>query len=75
MPDDLKVVDITDLAKKLNAIAQTGLTYARDVFDRERYEALQQMAVELIGSRFDLDAKTWNHVSEIVLLSSAKVKF
>ncbi|WP_313128269.1 NUDIX hydrolase [Pseudescherichia vulneris] len=65
MPDDLKVVDITDLAKKLNAIAQTGLTYARDVFDRERYEALQQMAVELIGSRFDIDAKSWNHVSEI----------
>lgn len=65
MSNDPKVIDITVLAQQLNAIAQTGLTYAKDVFDRERYETLQQMAVELIGSRFDIDAKTWNHVSEV----------
>lgn len=65
MPNDLKVIDITVLAQQLNAIAQTGLTYAKDVFDRERYETLQQMAVELIGSRFEIDAQTLNHVSEV----------
>ena len=65
MSNDPKVIDITVLAQQLNAIAQTGLTYAKDVFDRERYETLQQMAVELIGSRFDINAETWNHVSEV----------
>jgi len=65
MSNDQKVIDITVLAQQLNAIAQTGLTYAKDVFDRKRYETLQQLAVELIGSRFDIDAKRWNHVSEV----------
>ena len=34
-------------AQRLQAIAQTGLTYARDPFDRERYEELRGMAVEM----------------------------
>jgi ADP-ribose pyrophosphatase YjhB (NUDIX family) len=34
-------------AERVQAIAQTGLTYARDPFDRERYEELRAIAVEL----------------------------
>jgi ADP-ribose pyrophosphatase YjhB (NUDIX family) len=34
-------------AERIQAIAQTGLTYARDPFDRERYEELRAIAVEL----------------------------
>jgi len=34
-------------AQRIQAIAQTGLTYARDPFDRERYEELRGIAVEM----------------------------
>jgi ADP-ribose pyrophosphatase YjhB (NUDIX family) len=34
-------------AQRIQAIAQTGLTYARDPFDRERYEELRRIAVEM----------------------------
>ena len=34
-------------AQRLQAIAQTGLTYARDPFDRERYEELRGIAVDM----------------------------
>jgi ADP-ribose pyrophosphatase YjhB (NUDIX family) len=34
-------------AQRIQAIAQAGLTYARDPFDRERYEELREIAVEM----------------------------
>jgi len=34
-------------AQRIQAIAQTGLTYCTDPFDRERYEELRAMAVEM----------------------------
>ena len=34
-------------AQRLQAIAQTGLTYARDPFDRQRYEELREIAIEM----------------------------
>jgi ADP-ribose pyrophosphatase YjhB (NUDIX family) len=34
-------------AQRIQAIAQAGLTYARDPFDRERYEELRGIAVEM----------------------------
>ncbi|WP_127491146.1 NUDIX hydrolase [Paenibacillus glycanilyticus] len=36
-------------AKQMQAIAQTGLTYAKDVYDIERYEALRQMSIEILA--------------------------
>lgn len=33
----------------MQAIAQTGLTYAKDVYDIERYEALRQMSIEILA--------------------------
>jgi len=34
-------------AQRLQAIAQTGLEYCRDPFDRERYEAIRHIAADL----------------------------
>jgi len=44
-------------AQRLQALAQTGLTYARDPFDRERYEELRSMAVEMASSRLGAPAE------------------
>ncbi|MFK3710399.1 NUDIX hydrolase [Leclercia adecarboxylata] len=64
MPEAVKDNDINALYQKLNAIAQTGLTFSKDVFDTERYESLRQIATELMASRFDIDPKTLHHVTE-----------
>jgi len=64
MPEALKDNDINTLFQKLNAIAQTGLTYSKDVFDQERYEALRQIATALVGTRFNIDGETLHHVTE-----------
>ncbi len=47
-------------ARKLQALAQTGLTYAQDGYDRERYEALRQIAAEIMaaGSSPPIDPRT-----------------
>lgn len=34
-------------ARQLQAIAQTGLTYTKDVYDKERYEAIRRIAAEM----------------------------
>ena len=35
--------------KELQAIAQAGLTYSTDVFDRERFEMIRDMSVEMMA--------------------------
>ncbi len=40
-------------AQQVQAIAQAGLTYARDPYDRERYEQLRTLAVEIAASATD----------------------
>lgn len=42
-------------AKRLQAIAQNGLTFARDPFDVERYEAVRQIAAEIISAGSSAD--------------------
>jgi ADP-ribose pyrophosphatase YjhB (NUDIX family) len=37
-------------AERVQAIAQTGLAYARDPYDRERYQELRGIAVEMAAS-------------------------
>ncbi|AIR63237.1 ADP-ribose pyrophosphatase [Cedecea neteri] len=64
MPDFIKETDIHIVAQKLNAIAQNGLTYAKDVFDKERYETLRDIAEDLLHSRFNIDSETLNPASE-----------
>ena len=40
-------------ARELQAIAQTGLTFSRDPYDRERYEALRALAAKMLAARTD----------------------
>ncbi|MFH1907452.1 MAG: NUDIX hydrolase N-terminal domain-containing protein [Chloroflexota bacterium] len=46
-----------DWAKSLQAIAQNGLTFSQDPFEIERYEAVRQVAAEMMaaGSGADLE--------------------
>jgi ADP-ribose pyrophosphatase YjhB (NUDIX family) len=40
-------------AQRIQAIAQTGLTYAGDPYDRERYEELRRIAAEMAVTSLD----------------------
>jgi ADP-ribose pyrophosphatase YjhB (NUDIX family) len=40
-------------ARELQAIAQTGLTFCRDPYDRERYETIRQLAARIFAARTD----------------------
>ena len=37
-------------AREIQAISQTGLTFSRDPFDRERYVRLRELAAEILGA-------------------------
>ncbi|HMJ22738.1 MAG TPA: NUDIX hydrolase N-terminal domain-containing protein, partial [Terriglobales bacterium] len=37
--------------KRLQAIAQTGLTYAKDEYDIERYRNVRQVAAEMLAAK------------------------
>ena len=39
-----------DWARRLNAIAQNGLTFASDPFDRERYTSVRNIAAEIMAA-------------------------
>jgi ADP-ribose pyrophosphatase YjhB (NUDIX family) len=43
-------------AQRVQAIAQTGLTYSRDPFDRERYEELRGIAVAMAAGALGVPA-------------------
>jgi ADP-ribose pyrophosphatase YjhB (NUDIX family) len=38
-----------DWGKQIQAIAQIGLTYTKDIYDIERYEALREMSIEILS--------------------------
>jgi ADP-ribose pyrophosphatase YjhB (NUDIX family) len=42
--------DLLRWAQRIQALAQVGLTYAQDPFDRERYEELRRMSLEMAAS-------------------------
>jgi ADP-ribose pyrophosphatase YjhB (NUDIX family) len=42
-------------SKRLQAIAQNGLTFAHDPFDIERYGAIRQIAAEMLAESSDLE--------------------
>jgi len=45
------------IAREMGALAQTGLTFSKDPFDRKRYERLRELSAELLaqGSAPDYD--------------------
>ena len=42
-------------ARELQTIAQAGLTYAKDAFDIERYEAIRLMSAEIVAAQSNTD--------------------
>ncbi|KMJ59511.1 ADP-ribose pyrophosphatase [Bacillus sp. LL01] len=40
-----------DWAKQIQAIAQAGLTYSKDIYDIERFEQLRSMSVEMMSEQ------------------------
>ncbi len=42
--------------RRLQAIAQTGLTYAGSAYDTERYEEIREIAAELMAAHFNASA-------------------
>lgn len=54
MTERLTDNELTVISQRLQALAQTGLTYTQDVYDRERYESLMLIAQRLLSARFDL---------------------
>lgn len=53
--EPLQKTNRPDWSIRLQAIAQTGLTFARDTYDIERYEAVREIAAEMIAASTDLD--------------------
>jgi ADP-ribose pyrophosphatase YjhB (NUDIX family) len=45
---------ILDWARELQAIAQNGLAFTRDVYDRERYLKLQDLAAKMLAAELDI---------------------
>lgn len=45
---------ILEWAKELQSIAQAGLFYGKDVFDRERYQRIREIAAQMLAMRADL---------------------
>lgn len=45
---------ILEWAKELQSIAQAGLYYGKDVYDRERYQRIRDIAAHMLSMRADL---------------------
>ena len=43
-----------DFAMRIQSIAQAGLQYGKDPYDKERYEELRKIAVEMIATKTDI---------------------
>ena len=54
MTEANQVPKLLDWARRLQAIAQTGLAYGEPhVYDRERYEQVRQIAAEMLATDGD----------------------
>lgn len=42
-------------ARELQSLAQYGLRYAADVYERKRYERIREIAAEIVSSKADVD--------------------
>ena len=52
-----------DWFQRLQAIAQTGLTYAADPYDIERYEQIRKVAV--MSDDFPTEVRSINHFQKV----------
>ena len=51
-----RTATLLEWARKLQALAQNGLTFSRDPFDRERYTQLQELAVQMLSTELAIPA-------------------
>ncbi len=64
------ITDETSLAaigQKLQALAQTGLTYTKDRYDIERYQELRDIAAQLLARQFSMNKATLLEQSKLQL--------
>lgn len=45
---------VLDWAVRVQGIAQAGLAYGRDVYDKERYEQLRSIAAEMVAEKTEI---------------------
>lgn len=50
------------IAKRINSIAQTGLAFTKDKFDKERYTELMDLSIEIIHNITDIDSSKLDFV-------------
>lgn len=48
---------LLDWAVRIQAIAQAGLTYGKDVYDKERYEQLRAIAAEMVAEKAEISVE------------------
>ena len=53
----MKTSDFVKYLQRMIAITDTGLTFTKDTFDRERYEDLRSLLGEMLSQVSDLDAE------------------
>ena len=49
-------------AIELQSLAQAGLTYGKDVYDRERYERIREISAEIISHMSEIPTETVKHL-------------
>ena len=49
-------------ARKIQALAQTGLEYSENPYDRERYQELRELASGMMGNASDIPAHHWRKI-------------
>ena len=64
----MKPNDFAKYLQRMIALTDTGLTFTKDPFDRERYEDLRSMLSEMLNQASDLDAE---EVAEVLKPTSA----
>ncbi|CKB00227.1 NUDIX hydrolase N-terminal domain-containing protein [Streptococcus pseudopneumoniae] len=64
----MKTSDFVKYLQRMIALTDTGLTFTKDPFDRERYEDLRSMLSEMLNQASDLDA---DEVAELLKPTSA----
>ena len=64
----MKTSDFVKYLQRMIAITDTGLTFTKDTFDRERYEDLRSLLGEMLSQVSDLDAE---EVAEVLKPTSA----
>ena len=64
----MKTSDFVKYLQRMIALTDTGLTFTKDPFDRERYQDLRSLLSEMLNQASDLDAE---EVAEVLKPTSA----